>query len=103
MARREDMILARLRQGLSVVDMAIKCKTTRRIISMLEDEDCTVTHPSIAARVGKAYGMGAKEIEMLMPDNYRGAAPTMTLTDTDVRTSLTCRREGHRKLCMQSD
>lgn len=75
MSKREYMILSRLQQGLSVLDMAIKCKTSRRIIYMLEGCDQDVTHPKIAKRVGKAYGLGKKETELLMPENYRRSSP----------------------------
>lgn len=75
MGKRNDMILKRLKLGLSDIDMAIKCKTSRRIIHLLEDYDESVTHPAIARRVGKAYGLSKKETELLMPENYRRSSP----------------------------
>lgn len=75
MAKRDYMILSRLQQGLSDIEMAIKCKTSRRIIQMLEAHDESVTHPAIARRVGMAYGLSEKETERLMPENYRMSSP----------------------------
>ena len=60
MTKRDYMIEYRQKHGLSVVDMAIKCKTKARIIRMLEDCDQEITHPKIAERVGKAYKLTKK-------------------------------------------
>lgn len=75
MAKRDYMILYRLQQGLSVLDMAIKCKTSHRIIYMLEGCDQDVTHPKIAKRVGKAYALTKEQTESLMPEHYRKSSP----------------------------
>ena len=69
------MILSRLQQGLSVLDMAIKCKTSRRIIYMLEGCDQDITHPKIAKRVGNAYKLTKEQTKSLMPEHYRKSSP----------------------------
>lgn len=75
MAKRDYMIDYRLKHDLSVVDMAIKCKTKARIIRMLEDCDQEITHPKIAERVGKAYKLTKKQTEGLMPEIHRKSSP----------------------------
>lgn len=75
MAKRQFMIEYRRQNGLSQLDMAVKAKTSIRIIRMLEDCDQEVTHPSIAQRVGKAYKLTKEQTEGLMPEHYRKSSP----------------------------
>lgn len=75
MAKRDYMFMYRLRHNLSVEDMAIKCKTTQRIIRKLEDCDQEITHPKIAKRVGKAYELTKEQTEGMMPEIHRKSSP----------------------------
>lgn len=73
--RREYMIEYREKHGLDIKSMAEKCKISKTLLLMLEASEQEVTHPNIAARVGRAYKMTKLQTESLMPEHYRESSP----------------------------
>lgn len=73
--QRQYMIRNRERRGLTILEMAVKCSTAAHILTRLESCDQEITHPKIAARVGKAYRLTKKQTEGLMPEHYRPSSP----------------------------
>lgn len=75
MAARTYMHEYRERNGITLEEMAQKCRISKNLLSMLESCDSDVTHPKIAERIGEAYELTAEQIEKLMPENYRKSSP----------------------------
>ncbi len=73
--QREYMIQFRKKRGLSIQDMAKKCKISKTLLEMLEASEDVVTHPNIAERVRKAYKLTEKQYEGLMPEHHRKSSP----------------------------
>jgi len=69
------MIDFRQKHNLTRKEMAVKCKTSTTLLSMLEDSEYEVTHPKIAERVGKVYHLTQAQTESLMPEHYRKSSP----------------------------
>lgn len=69
MTVRERMIAWRERFGVSRDQVAKEIGCSKDLLGMVEHGE--VTHPSIAHRIGAAYGLSELETEELMPKNYR--------------------------------
>lgn len=72
---RECMTLQRKKKGVSIETMAKRCKCSVILLEMLEYDEDAVTHPNIAARIAKAYGLNAKDAERLLPEIRRPSSP----------------------------
>lgn len=59
----------RAKKGYSTKEMALYCGVSETLIKMVENG--LVTHPKLAQRIGKEYGLSKKDIYELMPENYR--------------------------------
>ena len=68
---RDYMITHRESLGWSVEKMAKKLEISPFLLSMLEDDESSVTHPLIAKRVARAYKLTKEQRTMMLPENYR--------------------------------
>lgn len=73
MAAREKMLEYRVNTGVSVRRIARRLGISVGLLDMVENGD--VTHPNIALRMQKLYGLTDEETEELMPENYRKSSP----------------------------
>ena len=79
MVKRKWLIEKRESNDLSREGMARLCNkgkgcigmVSEKLIEMLELDDTCVTHPNLAARIAKAYGLGKKQTLQLLPLNHR--------------------------------
>ncbi len=69
MTAREKMKAYREKNGYSVERMSRKSGASAVLIRMVENGN--VTHPEIAAKIGKAYKLDKEDIYELIPENYR--------------------------------
>ena len=67
---REYMIEYRERRRITREAMSKKLRISEKLLAMLEETD-TVTAPSIAERVCKAYKLTEKQYMGMIPENYR--------------------------------
>lgn len=56
----------------SISEMAKQCKCSFGLLRMLEEDDKSITHPNIAARIAKEYGLNLDEYNSLVYADYRG-------------------------------
>ncbi len=56
--------------GLDIEEMAKRCECSKRLLYMLEDGG-NITHPEIAARIAKEYGLSLKEYNALVHEKHR--------------------------------
>lgn len=68
---RDYMIAFRRRKRITIDQMAAHCKVSVGLISLLEENETSVTHPNIARRVGAEYELSNRRTLMLMPENHR--------------------------------
>ncbi|MBE5791643.1 MAG: helix-turn-helix domain-containing protein [Clostridiales bacterium] len=68
---KDFMIEKREALGLTVCEMAGKCLCSRTLLEMLEESDRHITHPHIAARIAKAYGLSVDEYNRLVSAKHR--------------------------------
>lgn len=68
---RDYMIAYRARKRLSVAEMAARCEVSPALIRILEENENSVTHPEIAARVGAEYELSRRRTLMMMPEHHR--------------------------------
>lgn len=69
--RHDYMIQCRKKTGLSLDEMARYLKISPKLLRLLEEDDCTVTHPKIARRIKETYHLTAAQYLGLIPENYR--------------------------------
>lgn len=72
---RQYMIDFRKEHNLTRREMAVKCRISTTLLSMLEDSEYEVTHPNIAERIGVQYMLTPAQTESLMPEHYRKSSP----------------------------
>lgn len=75
MAAREYMIAFRREHDVSIQAMAKICDVSQTLLGMLEADDQQVTHPMLAAKIGKKYRLTKAQIEGMLPENYRKSSP----------------------------
>lgn len=98
MTARSYMIEYREKNGLSLKDMAKRCRTSTNLLDLLESSDQDVTRPKIAKRVSKAYKLTKKQAEGLIPENYRKSSPFYNpnlYKMEDPRYEPLCRRQNN--------
>ena len=66
---REKMVLNRKAKGLTMKDMAERCRISEALVDMVESGQ--VTHPTIAERMKNEYDLTELETEELIPLNRR--------------------------------
>ena len=66
---RKIMIQNRFQKGLSIKKISQKTGISQTLLAMVEGGE--VTHPKIAKKMQRIYGLTDLETEMLMPKNYR--------------------------------
>lgn len=66
-------ILTRKREGLGLTreQMAKKCQCTQGLLRMLEEGETEITHPHIASRIAKGYGLSLEEYNRIVHKNHR--------------------------------
>ena len=69
--KREYMIAFRESCGVELETMAKLCKCSPGLLRMLENSDREVTHPKIALRVARAYGLTRYQNESMLPECHR--------------------------------
>lgn len=97
--QRDYMIEYRKEHGIDIQRMAKKCRISKTLLRLLEENDQEVTHPNIAERVSRAYKLTKKQTEGLMPEHYRKSSPNYN-PDLYRRNDLECKhiaiiREWH--------
>lgn len=68
---REYMTTYRESLGLTILQMATRCRISQSLLSMLEGDESNVTHPNIVKRVGKAYKLTKAQRTAMLPPNHR--------------------------------
>lgn len=75
---REYMIEYRRRKRMSIDNMSVLCDepgcethVSPGLLRLLEEDENAVTHPNLAARVGRAYKLSKHRTLGLMPENRR--------------------------------
>lgn len=68
---RDYMIAFRKKNVMTLRHMAKVCQCSETLLSMLEESESNVTHPSIAKRISRAYCMSDEQYLDLIPRNYR--------------------------------
>lgn len=68
---KEYMIAKREAQGLSMRQMARKCDCSDMLLLLLESHDSGITHPKIAARIAREYGLTVDEYNTIVHEKYR--------------------------------
>ena len=70
---KEFMVRKREALGLTLQQMAQKCDCSMGILSLLEEGDQDITHPYIASRVAKEYGLSVDEYNRLVHEKHRAS------------------------------
>lgn len=68
---KEFMIEKRKAKGLTVKQMAIRCECSEALLWPLEVDDNWITHPLIAAKIAKEYGLNVDEYNRLVHESHR--------------------------------
>lgn len=66
----EFMIDKRKALGLDIQTMAQRCRCSKNLLYMLE-EGYDITHPEIAARIAKEYGLTVTEYNKIVHESHR--------------------------------
>lgn len=64
------MIEKRKALDLDVQEMAQRCECSKALLYLLEDGDGEVTHPEIAARIAKQYGLTVAEYNQIVHESH---------------------------------
>lgn len=70
-SRGEVMREFRRKNRLTQDAAGVLCRCSGGLIRMLEENDAEVTHPKIAARIARIFGMSERMAETLLPLNHR--------------------------------
>ena len=70
---REKMIKWREKNKVSIKDLSLQSGVSTDLLGMVERGH--VTHPAIAKKIGRVYGLNEKETWELMPENHRPNSP----------------------------
>lgn len=68
---KEFLIQKRKAKGLTVRQMAVRCECSEALLWPLEVDDNWITHPLIAARIAKEYGLNVDEYNRLVHESHR--------------------------------
>ena len=68
---KDFMIAKRESKGLTRRKMATRCECSEGLLALLEEEDKSITHPAIASRIAKEYGLSLDEYNRLVHKKHR--------------------------------
>lgn len=68
---KEFLIRKREALGLTQAQMAVKCDCSPGLLTAMEEIDRYITHPHIAARIAKAYGLNVQEYNLMVADKHK--------------------------------
>lgn len=68
---RDYMIEFRTSRRMDIERMEKKLDISPGLLSLLEDDESSVTHPEIVKRIAKAYKLTKEQRTMMLPKNYR--------------------------------
>lgn len=69
--KRQYMADFRTMFGLNMSTLARMCRCSQVLLEMLESCDKEVTHPNIALRIARVYGLTKDQYESLLPECHR--------------------------------
>lgn len=91
------MINMRERRGWTREMAAWKCKCTPLLLQKVEDDE-SITHPHIAARIANAYGMSVGQYNRLVHSSHKAKVlPEVRPLPTSVDWRDFCRKIKHEK------
>ena len=68
---KDFMIHKREALGLTLHQMAQRCDCSEGLLSLLEEGDRDITHPHIASRIAKEYGLKVEEYNRLVHEKHK--------------------------------
>lgn len=61
-------------KGWSRAELARRARCSEALIELLEEQSGAVTHPRIAARIAAALRAAMRDLERIVPEQYRSGA-----------------------------
>lgn len=87
------MIYKREELGLTRQEMAKQCECSPYLLELLEEGENEITHPQVAARIAREYGLSVDEYQQLVhPKRRTGKIPKIKKLSGDIFQAL---RDGY--------
>lgn len=68
---KEFMIAKREALGLTRQEMAKRCECSEGLLTLIEEGERDITHPHIASRIAKEYGLDVEEYNRIVHESHR--------------------------------